>query len=173
MVPSLEDRILYLENLPPDIDTVYTPGIPQIVVIRDTVEVTTPSVEEPVLVEDQDPIKRYRTVYWDDLIRGTIHTKLTDGRLTETYIDYRLVQPITETVRVDTLHITNTRTVIQFKPAPKTLRFQVGLMVGSSIDGRLQVGPSIGFLDRRDNNFGYSYDLINETHLVTYRGTLR
>jgi hypothetical protein len=52
---------------------------------------------------------------------------------------------------------------------------QVGLFGGASPnpDMNIYLGPTAGFLAPNDTWIGYSYDVLNDAHLISYRTTIK
>lgn len=190
-IPSLTAEIDRLENLPPTVVTEYLPGKIDTVVVRDTVEVFKPISNDPVLVSQVEelqrelrnrsmesqgppPVKNYETTFEDSLIKGTIYnTVIGEGYLKSANVIYKFNSPIYMISRVDTLKRTETRTITKFVPGPRPIRLQAGVMGGASPQGTISFGPSVGLLNKNDDSFSYSYDVINDAHYVTYRRTIR
>ncbi len=176
-VSDLEDRVHELENLPPTIERKYIPGKTDTVFVVDTVTVYEPT-SGPVVQrsETESPIKAYQTQFSDSLLTGTIfNTVIGQGYLSDAEVTYRFNQPIYTTQRIDTIEVTKTRTVVKFKPEDRPWRLQVGLLTGASPnpDMTMYLGPTAGFLTPQDRWIGYSYDVLNDAHLVSYRRTVK
>lgn len=173
-IPHLENQIYDLENTPESVHIRFLPGKVDTFMVRDTVATSSPDVDTPTQVNADSLKKVFYTDFRDSLLAGRITTTIgPTGRLISNNLDYRLRVPIFRTSRVDTVFTETTRTVVKFKPMAKTRRLQFGLMIGGTLEGAPMLGPSLSFLDRNDNNFGYSYDALQGYHLVTFKRTLR
>ena len=176
-VPSLEDRVTELENADVKTETVYLPGKRDTVTVIDTVQVFKPLTGPITQTTDvEEPIKKYETAFGDSLVRGTIYnTVIGEGYLSNASIDYKLNRPIIVVERVDTLFRTDTRTITKFVPEQRPWRMQVGLFGGASPnpDMNIYLGPTVGFLTPKDVWVGYSYDVLNDAHLMSYRTTIK
>ena len=136
-----------------------------------------PEAKKPLLVAEKDtlkPTKEYETEVSDSLLKGTIYnTVVGEGYLANAEFTYKFKKPLFTTQRIDTIYETETRTIMEFVPSPKPFRVQAGIMAGAVPSGDFYFGPSIGILNRKDDYFSYSYDILNKGHFISYKKTIR
>lgn len=168
-IPRLEKQLDDFANTPPRVEIETIPGKIDTVFVRDTVTVYRPQSGDPVLVEQVEkleeqlemaqmemknpPVKKYETAFSDSVVDGTIYnTIIGEGYLSNAEITYRFNRPIYMTQRIDTVIVTETKTLVRFKPEPRPWRMQVGLFGGASPnpDMNVYLGPTAGFLTPKD-----------------------
>lgn len=169
-IPSLERQLQEWEDAPPTIEEILVKGPTDTLEIikADTVEI--PVVEESEITEEDGELRSYKTPFGDSMLRGIVNSRV-DGTLVSTEVEYWFKRDIVSTNRVDLKTITITNNVVAYRDR-LSRGLDLGMMIGGGVDGTIYMGPSLGYMDRQGNSFSYAYDVLNETHFLTYRRRL-
>ena len=151
------------------IDTTYIVGRKDTTVF-DTVK---RYVEVPIYTPVYDTIKElniYDNPYEDSLISGLIHSEV-DGQLVWQTITYTPKFPkyITQT---DTLKIHQTDSITITKYEPKKVKLYAGFEFGGNPQS-FSASPFVSLADKRNNQFSFRYDIINNTYNVGYQRKIK
>jgi hypothetical protein len=143
--------------IPGTIDTIWYPdSIPYVV-----------KVKEYIYLEKTDSStgnisKIYENPVEDSLISGSIITEINDScEITNQTLSYTPKFP-QYILRTDTIKIREETTILTHK-----LKIFAGLEIGGSQE-QFNFGPKISLLSRKDLLYSYNYDLINNTHNISF-----
>ncbi len=111
----------------------------------------------------------------DTLITGEIYGKAlydtvkSSINIYDVGLNYSFIKPITCT---DSIITVTTPGKTEYLPTPRNFRVQAGLFAGGG-SAAFGLGPELGILTKRDDSYTYRYNLIDKTHWVSFKKTIR
>ena len=148
------------------VDSIFIPGKPDTLFYPDSIPYEV-KVKEYVYLEKVDSssgsvLKVYTNPIEDSLISGTITTEINDScKITNQTLTYNPKFP-KYILRTDTFKILDKKVIQKNK-----LKIFGGLEIGGS-KNQFNFGPKISLLSKRDLLYSYNYDIINNTHNVSF-----
>lgn len=148
------------------IDSVFFPGKTDTLFYPDSIPYEV-KVKEYVYLERIDSStgsvsKVYTNPVEDSLISGTIITEINDScKIIDQTLSYTPKFP-QYILRTDTIKIREETTILTNK-----LKIFAGLEIGGSKE-QFNFGPKISVLSKKDLLYSYNYDLINNTHNISF-----
>lgn len=150
-IDSLQQRVQYLESIPPDTTVVEIP-------------IPTPTIE--------DSIYKYTFPFRDSLISSVTRVwakdEITDYEF-EYYYHARAVNKVTNTI-TETVHLTTTKTITKTKQSRAYL--SAGLEVGINPQFN-SVSPKVSYTMQDGQTFSFRYDVLNQGYYVSYQRSIR
>lgn len=172
VIPGKDREIERWRNTPPTVVT-----NTRIDTVRDTKTIWRTKTDSVVITDTVfvNPGQITWTAQFSDtLIKGNvkgfadIDTLTKKPRVWDVGLNYSLVQPITRETITNNITYRDTVKV----PTGKNFRVQTGMFLGGG-PAAFGLGPEIGVLTKRDDNYTYRYNLVDRTHWISYKRTIR
>jgi len=105
----------------------------------------------------------YNSSFSDSLLNIKVNTSINRfSFLANTEVSYKFIKPLVVVNKLDSLIIERDRVIKQIKADPS------GLFLGAMVSNN-GIGPSAAYTNKGGASFGYSYDLVNDAHMLTFR----